>query len=112
MWKAGVKDIDDLVRRWADISVDPRVVQLPFLSALGTQEGPVWKKQTEEWHAAIPSNCKQLVVLDAGSGADAHCQGNNPLRLVQEVDAWLQEVYRTHVDDGVMSLEEIVDRMV
>lgn len=92
MWKAGVTDIAALVQRWAGVRVDPARVQVPFLSVLGTQEGGVWKTQTEQWHAAIPSARKRLVILDADTGADAHCQGNNPLRLVQEVDAWLREV--------------------
>lgn len=94
MWKAGVADLPELAQRWDGVAVDPSRVHVPFLSVLGQQEGSVWKKQTEEWHAAIPSPQKSLVVLDAETGADAHCQGNNPLRLVQEVDRWLCEVLR------------------
>lgn len=92
MWKAGVADLSELSRRWEDVTVDPDAVQVPFLSVLGTQEGGVWKKQTEEWHAAIRSTKKSLVALGAETGADAHCQGNNLLRLAQEVDTWLREV--------------------
>jgi len=94
LWKAGVADWSELVRRWGGVVADPRNVQVPFLSVLGKQEGGVWKKQTEEWHASIPSAKKSFVTLDAETGADAHCQGNNPLRLVQEVDGWLREVFR------------------
>lgn len=94
MWKAGATDISELTQRWAGVSADPRNVHMPFLSVLGMQEGGVWKKQTQEWHAAIPSANKRLVMLDADSGADAHCQGNNPLRLAQEVDGWLRDVLR------------------
>lgn len=92
LWKAGVNDLPAMRHRWKDVAVDPYNVQVPFLSVLGQQEGSVWKKQTEEWHAAIPSEKKRLVVLDAETGADAHCQGSNPLRLVQEVDGWLKEI--------------------
>lgn len=92
MWKAGVADISELTHRWDGVAVDPRKVEVPFLSILGAQEGAVWKRQTVDWHAAIPSPGKRLVMLDAETGADAHCQGNNPLRLVQEVDHWLKEV--------------------
>ncbi len=92
MWKAGVADLSELARRWDSVAADPRNVQVPFLSVLGKQEGGVWKKQTEEWHASIPSAKKSFVFLDAETGADAHCQGNNPLRLAQEVDGWLREV--------------------
>jgi len=93
MWKAGVDDLQALIHRWEGVAVDPRKVQVPFFSVLGKQEGVVWQKQTEEWHASISSAKKKIVSLDAETGADAHCQGNNPLRLVQEVDCWLQDVF-------------------
>ncbi len=92
LWKAGVADTSELVRQWNGVAVDPRNVQVPFLSVLGKQEGGIWQKQTEEWHASIRSAHKSLVILDAPTGADAHCQGNNPLRLAQEADGWLREV--------------------
>lgn len=94
-WKAGVKSPADLARRWDGVSADPSKVTMPFLSVVGAQEGAVWKRQAEEWHAAIPSAKKSFVLLDADSGADAHCQGNNPLRLTQEVDGWLRELWGT-----------------
>ncbi|KAH8664697.1 Alpha/Beta hydrolase protein [Xylariales sp. PMI_506] len=92
MWKAGVTSFQELLKRWYGVVADPANVQVPFFSVLGKQEGRLFQKQTEEWHAAIPSAKKRLVNFDADTGADAHCQGNNPLRLVQEVDAWLHEV--------------------
>jgi pimeloyl-ACP methyl ester carboxylesterase len=94
LWKAGVADLSELIRRWDGVAVDPRDVQVPFLSVLGKQEGGIWKKQTEEWHASIRSAKKSFVILNAETGADAHCQGNNPLRLAQEADGWLREVAR------------------
>ncbi|KIO75094.1 hypothetical protein TH53_22800 [Pedobacter lusitanus] len=92
MWKAGATDFSEMAQRWDGVVVNPLNIHVPFLSVLGNQEGSIWKKQTEEWHTNIASAKKSLVILDAESGADAHCQGNNPLRLVQEVDAWLREV--------------------
>jgi pimeloyl-ACP methyl ester carboxylesterase len=92
MWKAGATDLIALGQRWEGVVVDPSAVQVPFLSVLGMQEGGIWKKQTMEWHTAIPSAKKKLLMLDAETGADAHCQGSNPLRLAQEVDGWLREV--------------------
>jgi pimeloyl-ACP methyl ester carboxylesterase len=94
LWKAGAVDFSELMRRWDGVVVDPSNVQVPFLSVLGKQEGGIWKKQTEQWHASIRSTKKSFVILDAETGADAHCQGNNPLRLAQEVDGWLREVAR------------------
>lgn len=92
LWKAGVTDIAGLVKKWNGYAVDPKLVKMPFLSVLGMQEGSVWKKQTKEWHEAIENDKKRLVVLEAETGADAHCQGNNVLRLVQEVETWLKTV--------------------
>jgi len=94
LWKAGVTDLSDMGRRWDGVRADPREVRVPFLSVLGKQEGGIWKSQTEQWHASLLSSQKRLLTLDAETGADAHCQGNNPLRLAQEVDGWLREVVR------------------
>lgn len=92
LWKAGVSGLSELAQRWEGMIAEPGQVQVPFLSILGEQEGQVWKDQARQWHEAIPSSKKSFVTLDAQSGADIHCQGNNPLRLTQEVDAWLREV--------------------
>lgn len=92
MWKAGVSGLSELIQRWEGMIAEPGEVQVPFLSILGEQEGQVWKEQARAWHEAIPSSKKSFVTLDAQSGADIHCQGSNPLRLTQEVDAWLRDV--------------------
>ena len=92
LWKAGVADIAELIQRWEGHGVDPTLVEVPFLSVIGAQEGSVWQDQAKEWHEKIPSAKKSIVILSPESGADVHCQGNNPLRLVQEADGWLREV--------------------
>lgn len=92
LWKAGVKTASELIEKWDGYSVDPRLVKMPFMSVLGNQEGEVWKKQTKEWHYEIENEQKKMVILDAETGADAHCQGNNVLRLVQEVETWLKSI--------------------
>lgn len=92
LWKAGVKDVMELAEKWDNNAVDPKLVKRPFMSVLGMQEGAVWRKQSKEWHEAIENDQKKLVTLDAETGADAHCQGNNVLRLVQEVETWLKVV--------------------
>ncbi|KAH8647214.1 Alpha/Beta hydrolase protein [Xylariales sp. PMI_506] len=92
MWKAGVSDVPEIIKKWSGVAVDPKKVQVPFLSVLGRQEGLVFKQETEKWHSAILSPKKSLIILDTETGADAHCQGSNPLRLTQEVDTWLREL--------------------
>ncbi|KAF4618397.1 hypothetical protein G7Y89_g14906 [Cudoniella acicularis] len=105
LWKAGVADISELIRRWDGMGADPGQVELPFLSIVGGQEGSVWKEQAKEWHEAIRSGRKSFVTLNAETGADVHCQGNNPLRLVQEVDGWLREVFKILNDTGQIQLQ-------
>ena len=95
MWKGGTHDLPSLARKWEGKCADPAKVRMPFLSVLGTQEGGVWQKQTRSWGEGISSPSSQLLVLGPETGADAHCQGNNPLRLVQEVHAWLNTVFST-----------------
>ena len=93
MWKAGASSQENMLELWGPTGVDPSLVTVPFLSVVGTQEGSVWKQQANDWHGGIQSTRKSLVLLDAETGADVHCQGSNPLRLVQEIDAWLKDVW-------------------
>jgi pimeloyl-ACP methyl ester carboxylesterase len=93
LWKAGVDDLRALADKWQGVAADASKVKAPFLTVVGAQEGTVWQRQSAEWHEAISSPNKRFAVLGAETGADAHCQGNNPLRLVQEVDAWLREIF-------------------
>jgi pimeloyl-ACP methyl ester carboxylesterase len=95
MWKGGTDDLPSLAGKWEGTFADPAKVQMPLLSVLGTQEGGVWQKQTRSWSEGISSPSSQLLVLGPEAGADAHCQGNNPLRLVQEVHAWLNPAFST-----------------
>jgi hypothetical protein len=44
-------------------------------------------------HQALPVAHKTLVHLDAPSGADAHCQVNNPTRLAKDVCDWLDAFF-------------------
>ncbi|VVD92353.1 2,6-dihydropseudooxynicotine hydrolase [Pandoraea communis] len=95
MWKGGTTDLPSLARKWEGTCADPAKVRMPFLSVLGTQEGGVWQKQTLAWSEGVTAPGSRLLVLGPETGADAHCQGNNPLRLVQEVQAWLNTVFST-----------------
>jgi dienelactone hydrolase len=89
MWKMGTRTAEELVARADAMVADPSLVTVPFLSILGTGDSPIFVGQAREWHTAIRSEVKDLVELDAATGADGHCQVNNRLRLVQEVSGWL-----------------------
>lgn len=88
-WKAGAKSLADMLRLGDTMVADPKQCTVPFLSIMGTGESSVFRSQTHEWHGAIASKDKTLVVLDAATGADGHCQLNNRERLVQEAADWL-----------------------
>jgi hypothetical protein len=49
--------------------------------------------EAEAWHAALSVRHKTFLRLDGATGADAHCQVNNPTRLAQEVYDWLNEFF-------------------
>jgi hypothetical protein len=53
----------------------------------------VFAAQAKAWHRDIPSTRKSFVELDASTGADGHVQVNNRLRLAQECDGWLGEIF-------------------
>lgn len=93
LWKAGAKTPQEFVARWDGARADPLRVTLPFLSVLGGGDSPIFTAQAREWHARIPSTRKELVFLDAASGADGHCQVNARVRLVQEACGWMGEVF-------------------
>ena len=95
VWKMGATSVQDFHDRGARMQADPSLVTVPFLSIVGTGDSPIFVKQAREWHAAIPSQEKCCVELDAATGADGHCQVQNRLRLVQEVSGWLDGLWRT-----------------
>ena len=92
-WKAGAKTPEEFIANTAHMKADPSLVTLPFLSILGTGDSPVFAAQAKAWHRDIRSTRKTFVELDASTGADGHVQVANRLRLVQECDAWLSEIF-------------------
>jgi alpha-beta hydrolase superfamily lysophospholipase len=93
LWKAGARTPAEFLERTKAMIADPSLVTAPFLSIVGTGDSPIFVHQAHEWHDAIRSPVKSIVALDASTGADGHCQVNNRLRLVQEVNGWLGEVF-------------------
>ena len=92
-WKSGAANPQDFIDRTAGMRADATRVTVPFLSVLGAGDSPVFAQQAHAWHAAIRSERKRFVELDAASGADGHVQVNNRRRLAQEVAAWMDDVF-------------------
>jgi hypothetical protein len=84
----------DLAELLATMRADPSEVRCAFLSVAGDGESPVLTRQAERWHRALPVAHKQLLRLDAATGADAHCQVKQPTRLAQELCDWLDAFWR------------------
>jgi pimeloyl-ACP methyl ester carboxylesterase len=92
-WKAGCATADELLARWADVRAEAAGVTVPFLSIVGGGDSVVFANQARMWHEQIASTPKELVLLDATTGADGHCQVNARLRLVQEASGWMDEIF-------------------
>jgi hypothetical protein len=49
-------------------------------------------RQALDWHQRLDVARKDLIVYDQASGAEAHCQINNPTRLTEDITDWVTEV--------------------
>ncbi|WP_411850227.1 alpha/beta hydrolase family protein [Stenotrophomonas sp. LGBM10] len=96
-WKAGVGSAEQLLARWRDAHADPRQVTVPFLSIVGGGDSPIFVNQALQWHAQLASPHTSLVVLDASTGADGHCQVAARLRLVQEACGWMRGIFHADI---------------
>lgn len=101
LWRSGLSDPVEFARLLATFTADPAQVRCPFLSLAGLGESPTLIDQARRWHDALAVERKTLLELDAATGADAHCQINNPTRLAQEVCDWLDQTLRVCNLNGV-----------
>lgn len=87
-----VDSVPELVARMDTWIADPADVRCPFLSIAGGAEPPLLMRQALDWHERLDVPREDLIVYDQASGADPHCQLNNPTRLTQDVSDWVAEV--------------------
>jgi hypothetical protein len=92
LWKAGAQTMPELSARMDTWLADPRDVRCPFLSIAGGAEPSVLMRQALSWHDRLDVPRKDLIIYDQASGADAHCQLNNPTLMMQDVSDWVLEV--------------------
>lgn len=93
LWRSGATTANEFAELIATFQADPAQVECPYLSIAGTGEAPAFLEQARFWHDKLPVERKTLIELDAWTGADAHCQSNNPTRLAQEVCDWLDGIF-------------------
>lgn len=92
-WKAGVTDENQLIEKFSQYVADPALVTVPFLSVVGAGEGAEFQRQSKQWNDEIRSSRKKLVVVDAWTGGDGHCQAGDRLRLAQEMISWMTPIF-------------------
>ena len=92
-WKAGITSAEQLLSRWRDARADPHKVTVPFLSIVGCGDSAIFVNQALNWHQQLASPRKALVMLDATTGADGHCQVAARIRLVQEACGWMRDIF-------------------
>jgi esterase/lipase len=92
-WKAGESRAAEFLSPTAGMRADAARVTAPFLSILGNGDSPVFVKQAETWHSEIRAERKDLVHMDAATGADGHVQINGRLRLAQECCGCMNEIF-------------------
>ena len=92
-WKMGAADDEAFIAKARRMIADAALVTVPFLSIVGSGEGPGFRTDGADWHAHIRSAKKRFVELDASTGADGHCQAANRLRLAQEMCGWMDMIF-------------------
>lgn len=93
-WKMGAANDEEFAAKAAPMIADPALVTTPFLTIVGTGEGPIFQNDAKEWHEKVRSKQKRFVALDASTGGDGHCQAANRLRLAQEMCGWMDTIFR------------------
>ncbi|MBU9818608.1 alpha/beta fold hydrolase [Rahnella sp. BCC 1045] len=94
-WKAGVDTPEKMLDLWRNAEASPAFVKVPFLTIVGEGDSHIFITQALNWHKSIASKNKELILLNAKSGADAHCQINGRLRLIQEATGWMDTLFKT-----------------
>ncbi len=72
--------------------VDPAEIHQPVLCMAGTGDPAECLRQTRDTYDRLRHPGRRLVIFDEASGADAHCQVNNPALAYETAFDWLDEV--------------------
>ncbi|MDI5971060.1 hypothetical protein POF50_017200 [Streptomyces sp. SL13] len=95
LWKGGATSMPELAARMDTWIADPADVHCPFLSIAGGAEPTVLMRQALDWHERLDVPRKDLIVYDQATGADAHCQLNNPTLMTQDITDWITDTLHT-----------------
>ena len=68
-------------------------ITCPTLCLVSASEGAGTVEKARQVHAALPNPQKSLVMFNAQSGADIHCQCNNVMQANHAIADWLDEIW-------------------
>jgi pimeloyl-ACP methyl ester carboxylesterase len=91
-WQFGVSSLSQLIQLGRGEVVKPEKIHCPTLCLASEGEAPMFLTQAREVYDAL-SVTKKLHIFSAESGADAHCQVNNPTLMQEVVYDWLDETF-------------------
>jgi len=79
--------LGDFSRKFDAFIAEPKNITIPVLCITGLGEAEGMIQMTKDAYEQFPNPNKKLLMYDAASGADAHCQVNNlPLSLANVYD--------------------------
>ncbi|NDJ59859.1 MAG: alpha/beta fold hydrolase [Chloroflexi bacterium] len=91
MWNAGVDDMTQYLEHMKAARIDPRQITMPALCMASEKDPDECIRQTHETYDLLPNARKAKVIFTAETGADAHCQLNNPELVYATLFDWLDE---------------------
>lgn len=92
LWNAGADSISTYLSYMEQAQFDPHDIVLPTLCMASTKDPEECIRQTHAFYDLLPTTQKAKVIFDAETGADAHCQVNNPEFVYATLFDWFDEV--------------------
>ena len=92
LWNSGAENINAYLGHMKSAQVDPRQIKIPVLCIASTKDPEECVRQTYEAYDLLPNPNKMKVIFDTETGADAHCQLNNPELVYATLFDWFDEV--------------------
>ncbi|NDJ34131.1 MAG: prolyl oligopeptidase family serine peptidase [Chloroflexi bacterium] len=92
MWSAGADSVSSYMTEMKAAVVDPARISLPMLCMASANDPEACIRQTHELYEKLPNPHKKKVIFEPSTGADAHCQVNNPELAYATLFDWFDGV--------------------
>lgn len=93
LWNAGANNVNAYLDYIKVAQVDPRQIRMPVLCMASTKDPEECIRQTHETYDSLPHPRKAKFIFTPETGADAHCQVNNPELAYTTLFDWLDETF-------------------